>query len=66
MRSQIMNLIGLIKLLIGETISEEEALLDKALQSTYSLKGFDMKADSYEGKQPPIMEDLMHILEGME
>ena len=66
LRSQIMNLIGLIKLLIGETISEEEALLDKALQSTYSLKGFDMKADSYEGKQPPIMEDLMHILEGME
>ena len=61
-----MNLIGLIKLLIGETISEEEALLDKALQSTYSLKGFDMKADSYDGKQPPIMEDLMHILEGME
>lgn len=66
LRSQIMNLIGLIKLLIGETTSEEEALLDKALQSTYSLKGFDMKADSYEGKQPPIMEDLMHVLEGME
>jgi conjugal transfer ATP-binding protein TraC len=66
LRSQVMNLIGLIKLLIGETTSEEEALLDKALQSTYSLKGFDMKAESYEGKQPPIMEDLMHVLDGME
>lgn len=66
LRSQIMNLISLIKLLIGDTTNEEEALLDKALQSTYSLKGFDMKAENYEGKQPPIMEDLMHVLEGMD
>jgi hypothetical protein len=30
-----MTLIGLIKLLIGDISVEEEALLDKALQSTY-------------------------------
>jgi len=66
LRSQIMTLIGLIKLLIGDLSTEDEALLDKAIQSTYSLKGFSINADSYEGKQPPIMEDLMNVLDGMD
>ncbi|MFZ2150751.1 MAG: DUF87 domain-containing protein [Candidatus Absconditicoccaceae bacterium] len=66
LRSQIMNLIGFIKLLIGETNTEEEAILDKAIQSTYSLKGFSINDESYEGKIPPIMEDLMNTLNGMQ
>ena len=33
-----MNLISLIKLLIGDLSPEDEAILDKALQSTYILK----------------------------
>ncbi|NOZ43852.1 MAG: hypothetical protein GXP45_01615 [bacterium] len=66
LRSQIMNLIGLIELLIGSLEPEEEALLDKALQSTYSLKGFSMDDDHYEGKEPPIMQDLLNVLEGMD
>jgi len=66
LRGQVMNLIGLVELLIGQLSSEEEAVLDKAIQSTYSLKGFDMDADSYEGKEPPIMQDLLNILEGMD
>ncbi|MCK9466878.1 MAG: ATP-binding protein [Candidatus Absconditabacterales bacterium] len=66
LRSQIMNLIGLIELLIGDLNTEEEALLDKALQSTYNLKGFSFEETKYEGKQPPIMEDLMNTLDGMD
>ncbi|HOG15259.1 MAG TPA: DUF87 domain-containing protein [Candidatus Absconditabacterales bacterium] len=66
LRSQIMNLIGLIELLIGDLSTEEEALLDKALQSTYNLKGFSFEDTKYEGKQPPIMEDLMNTLDGMD
>ncbi|HRX63696.1 MAG TPA: ATP-binding protein [Candidatus Absconditabacterales bacterium] len=66
LRSQIMNLISLIKLLIGNISTEDEALLDKALQSAYNLKGFSFEEETYEGKQPPIMEDLMNTLDGME
>ncbi len=66
LRSQIMSLIWLVKLLIWDLSTEEEALLDKAIQSTYNLKWFSMDALSYEGKQPPLMEDLMNILDGME
>jgi type IV secretory pathway VirB4 component len=48
LRSQIMSLISLVKLLIGELTTEEEALLDKAITSTYSLKGFSLEATEYE------------------
>lgn len=66
LRSQIMNLIWLIKILVGELDTEDEALLDKALQSTYMLKGFTFDETSYEWKQPPIMEDLMNTLNWMD
>lgn len=66
LRSQIMNLIGLIQILIGDLSAEEEALLDKALQNTYALRGFSFDDDDYTGKQPPIMEDLMNVLNGMD
>jgi len=66
LRSQIMNLIGLVQILIGTLSAEEEALLDKALQSTYALRGFSFDDDDYSGKQPPIMEDLMNVLNGMD
>ncbi len=66
LRSQIMSLIGMIQILIGWCTPEEEALLDKALQSTYAMKWFSLDNDNYEGKQPPLMQDLMNVLEGME
>jgi hypothetical protein len=66
LRSQIMNLIWFIKLLIWEINTEEEAVLDKAIQSTYSLKWFSINEESYEGRIPPIMEDLMNTLNWMQ
>lgn len=65
LRSQIMNLLGLIQLMIGEVSPQEEAILDKALQNTYILKGFTFEDDDYEGKPFPLMEDLLNVLEGM-
>lgn len=64
LRTQIMGLIGLISVLIWGLTSEEEALLDRALQSTYALKEITFDDESYGNKQPPIMEDLLHVLEG--
>ena len=66
LRSQIMTLIWLIQILIGKLSAEEEAILDKALQNTYALRGFSLEDDDYEWKQPPLMEDLMNILNGMD
>ena len=66
LRSQIMNLVSLIEILIGKMTPEEEALLDKALQNTYALKGFTFDMDDYTWKIPPLMEDLMNVLEWMQ
>ncbi len=66
LRGQIMNLISLISVLIWWVSAEEEALLDKALQATYALNEISMTDDTVEGKSIPKMEDLLHVLEGME
>ena len=66
LRSQIMTLIWLIQILVGKLSAEEEAILDKALQNTYALRGFSFDDDDYEWKQPPLMEDLMNVLNWME
>lgn len=66
LRSQIMNLIWLIWVLIGWITPEEEALLDKAIQSTYALKDITFEDENPEWKTPPIMEDLLNVLEWMD
>lgn len=66
LRSQIMTLIWLIQILIWKMSAEEEAVLDKALQNTYALRWFSFDDDDYDWKQPPLMEDLMNVLNGME
>ncbi|MDP2669934.1 MAG: DUF87 domain-containing protein [bacterium] len=66
LRSQIISLIGLISVLIGGVDAAEEALLDKALQSTYALKEITFKNDDITNKEIPTMADLLHVLEGMQ
>jgi hypothetical protein len=46
--------------------AQEEALLDRALQSTYALKEITLEDEDYSEKKPPIMQDLINVLEGMD
>lgn len=64
LRSQILSLIGLIWVIVWWLSPEEEALLDKALQSTYALRGITFDIDDYTWKSTPQMSDLLAILEG--
>ncbi|USN54103.1 MAG: ATP-binding protein [Candidatus Peribacteria bacterium] len=66
LRSQILNLISLIGVLVGGITPAEEALLDKALQATYALKEITTDNDDVSNKSFPLMEDLLHVLDGME
>jgi len=66
LRSQVMSLIWMIQLLIWDMTPEEEAILDRALQTTYNLKWFSFDETNYEGKQSPLMWDLMNVLDGMD
>lgn len=59
-------MIGLLHLMLGMITPGEEAILEKALITTYSLKGITMEDDNIEGKEIPLMKDLLSVLETME
>ncbi len=62
---KILSLIGFLKLVLGDLNSQEAALLDRALNTTYRLKG--ITPTHIEPNAPsPLMEDLYKVLIGME
>jgi hypothetical protein len=66
LRSNIITLHGLLKLMLGGLSPEEEGILDKALIDVYSLKGITMDVVDPSTFEPPTMEDLYQILNSME
>ncbi len=67
LRSNIINLVGLMRLMLGGLTPEEDAIMDRALAETYAAK--DITPESNPVNWPdniPLMEDLEQVLEGME
>ncbi|MFA6534257.1 MAG: DUF87 domain-containing protein [Patescibacteria group bacterium] len=64
-RSAVITLKGLVRLMIGKLNSEEDSLVDRALLETYAKKDITPDADLAQ-VEVPIMQDLVDILEGME
>lgn len=70
-RSNIISLIGLLRIMIGQRSDQgpyltptEEAILNQALIATYALK--DIKPDQdFSGQEPPLMSDLLSVLQGI-
>ena len=66
LRGAIVNMIWLLRLMLGIISPLEEALLEKAIITTYSLKGITMEDDSIEWKEIPLLKDLHSVLETMD
>jgi len=66
LRSNIINLHGLLKLMFGGVSPEEEGILDKALVDVYALKGITMDLLDPSIYEPPTMSDLYDILDSMD
>ena len=64
-RSSIIILKGLIKLMVGKLTHQEDAMVDRALLETYAAKDVTASSDLAQ-VVPPIMKDLQDVLEGME
>ena len=65
LRSNIINLVGLFRIMMGGLSPEEDAIIDRAITETYALK--DITADSnFENVEPPLMSDFELVLSGME
>ncbi|MDD4271869.1 MAG: ATP-binding protein [Patescibacteria group bacterium] len=64
-RSGVITVKGLVRLMLGDLTHEEDSIIDRALLETYAKK--DITPDSDLAKvEAPIMQDLEDILEGME
>ncbi len=64
LRSHIVNLTGLLKLMLGKITDEEEALLDQALIETYAVRDITPGRD-FTKAEPPLLEDLVGVLRGL-
>ncbi len=65
LRSHIIELVGLFKLMLGGLTPEEDSIIDQALHETYALKDITGEAD-YSQLSPPLLSDFELVLAGME
>ena len=62
---KILSLHSMFGVIMGKLTPTEEALLDRAFIATYKSKGITQDPHT-QTKQPPLMEDLYKVLQGME
>ncbi len=64
-RGHILNLIGLIKILLGGLSPMEEVTIDQAITLTYASRNISPETDN-KFESMPILEDLVNVLNTME
>ena len=65
LRSNIVNLVGLFRIMLGGLTPEEDSVIDRAISETYALK--DITPDSnFTAIEPPLLSDFELVLAGME
>ena len=68
LRSNIANLLGLLKIMLGALTPEEEAVLEEAIRETYEVMDINENTSLSElGKKTmPVMSDLYQVLRNMQ
>jgi len=64
-RSAVIAIKGLLKILLGDFTHQEDSLIDRAILETYAKKDIGPESDLSK-IEPPILSDLEQILSGME
>ena len=65
LRSNIINLVGLFRIMLGGLSPEEDALIDRAITETYALKDITPDSD-FSKMSAPLMSDFEMVLSGMD
>lgn len=66
-RSNIINLVGLMRVMLGGLTAEEDSLIDQAITETYSARDITGQTDPNLWKERiPLLSDLESVLETME
>ncbi|MEN9551809.1 MAG: hypothetical protein RI935_186 [Candidatus Parcubacteria bacterium] len=65
LRSNIVNLVGLFRVMFGGLTPEEDTIVDRAITETYALK--DITGDSdFTSLEPPLLSDFEMVLSGID
>lgn len=65
LRSNIINLVGLFRIMLGGLTPQEDSLIDRAISETYAMKDITPDSD-FSNIEPPLLSDFEMILAGME
>lgn len=66
LRSNIINLVGLLRIMLGGLSPEEDSILDEALTETYAVRDITAKSDPKTWQNNiPLMSDFQEVLESM-
>ncbi len=65
LRSNIINLVGLFRLMLGGLTPEEDSMVDRAISETYAIKDITPESD-FSNIEPPLLSDFEMVLTGMD
>ncbi len=65
LRSNIVTLVGLFRVMLGGLTPEEDSIIDRAITETYALKDISPDSDFSEA-EPPLLSDFEMVLGGLE
>ena len=67
LRSNVINLVGLLRIMLKGLTPEEDAIIDRAISETYAARDITLESHPSTWQENiPLMEDLESVLEGME
>lgn len=64
LRGNVINLLGLMRLVLGGLTPDEDAILDRAIAETYAAHDITPESD-FKTISPPLLTDLVLVLSGM-
>jgi len=65
LRANIINLVGLFRIMLGGLSPEEDSIVDAAITETYALKDITAESD-FRNIEPPLLSDFEVVLSGMQ
>ncbi|NCU28249.1 MAG: conjugal transfer protein TraC [Candidatus Moranbacteria bacterium] len=65
LRANVINLVGLFRIMLGGLTPEEDSIIDNAITETYALKDITPESD-FANVEPPMLSDFEIVLSGME
>jgi len=66
LRSNVINLVGLMRIMMGGLTAEEDSILDQAITETYAIRDITPQSDPATWQENvPLMSDFAEVLENM-